>query len=206
MARTLVARRRAGVGRCAGVLSLWRRRPVDADRSERSRDGRRRSARRSTSRWPPSARRASGRSRSSPHAVLERRRRPRRTPCADSPATAARWAGRLDEDFFLIVRVAGPAHAHAALRRHRGRRVGARPLGPRVPRPARARGRRRARCPAGDLDLARRPRACTPWTWRVLLDDFDLYPDEMLSDVARRLGFGAALRRGRRAHVCMSAA
>jgi hypothetical protein len=25
----------------------------------------------------------------------------------------------------------------------------------------------------------------------VLLDDFDLYPDEMLSDVARRLGFGA---------------
>ena len=25
----------------------------------------------------------------------------------------------------------------------------------------------------------------------VLLDDYDLYPDEMLSDVARRLGFGA---------------
>jgi hypothetical protein len=25
----------------------------------------------------------------------------------------------------------------------------------------------------------------------VLLDDFDLYPDEMLSDVARRAGFGA---------------
>ena len=24
----------------------------------------------------------------------------------------------------------------------------------------------------------------------VLLDDFDLYPDEMLSDVARRAGFG----------------
>jgi hypothetical protein len=25
----------------------------------------------------------------------------------------------------------------------------------------------------------------------VLLDDDDLYPDEMLSDVARRLGFGS---------------
>ena len=24
----------------------------------------------------------------------------------------------------------------------------------------------------------------------VLIDDFDLYPDEMLSEVARRLGFG----------------
>jgi hypothetical protein len=24
----------------------------------------------------------------------------------------------------------------------------------------------------------------------VLLDDYDLYPDEMLSDIARRLGFG----------------
>ena len=24
----------------------------------------------------------------------------------------------------------------------------------------------------------------------VLLDDVDLYPDEMLSDIARRLGFG----------------
>ncbi len=25
----------------------------------------------------------------------------------------------------------------------------------------------------------------------MLLDDFELYPDEMLSDVARRLGFGS---------------
>jgi hypothetical protein len=24
----------------------------------------------------------------------------------------------------------------------------------------------------------------------VLLDDYDLYPDEMLSDVTRRIGFG----------------
>jgi putative tRNA adenosine deaminase-associated protein len=43
--------------------------------------------------------------------------------------------------------------------------------------------------PAGDLGqlgglgLAARDMA-------VLLDDYDLYPDEMLSDIARRLGFG----------------
>ena len=37
--------------------------------------------------------------------------------------------------------------------------------------------------PAGDLGMH-------AMDMGVLLDDFDLYPDEMLSDVARRLGFG----------------
>ena len=44
--------------------------------------------------------------------------------------------------------------------------------------------------PAGDLDLLG-DLGMPAMDMGVLLDDFDLYPDEMLSDVARRLGFGA---------------
>ena len=44
--------------------------------------------------------------------------------------------------------------------------------------------------PAGDLDLLG-DLGMHAMDMGVLLDDFDLYPDEMLSDVARRLGFGA---------------
>jgi putative tRNA adenosine deaminase-associated protein len=43
--------------------------------------------------------------------------------------------------------------------------------------------------PAGDLDILG-DLGMGAMDMGVLLDDFDLYPDEMLSDVARRLGFG----------------
>ena len=43
--------------------------------------------------------------------------------------------------------------------------------------------------PAGDLDLLG-DLGMHAMDMAVILDDFDLYPDEMLSDVARRLGFG----------------
>ena len=46
-----------------------------------------------------------------------------------------------------------------------------------------------AQVPAGDLDLLG-DLGMPAMDMGVLLDDFDLYPDEMLSDVARRLGFG----------------
>jgi putative tRNA adenosine deaminase-associated protein len=43
--------------------------------------------------------------------------------------------------------------------------------------------------PAGDLDLLG-DLGMNAMDMAVLIDDFDLYPDEMLSDVARKLGFG----------------
>jgi putative tRNA adenosine deaminase-associated protein len=43
--------------------------------------------------------------------------------------------------------------------------------------------------PAGDLDLLG-DLGFQEMEMGLLLDDVDLYPDEMLSDVARRLGFG----------------
>ena len=43
--------------------------------------------------------------------------------------------------------------------------------------------------PAGDLDLLG-DLGMGAMDMGVLLDDFDLYPDEMLSDIARKLGFG----------------
>ena len=43
--------------------------------------------------------------------------------------------------------------------------------------------------PAGDLNLFA-DLGIPAMDLGVLLDDYDLYPDEMLSDVARRLGFG----------------
>ncbi|WP_395659003.1 tRNA adenosine deaminase-associated protein [Nocardioides sp.] len=43
--------------------------------------------------------------------------------------------------------------------------------------------------PAGDLDLLG-DLGMNAMDMGVLLDDVDLYPDELLSDVARRLGFG----------------
>jgi putative tRNA adenosine deaminase-associated protein len=43
--------------------------------------------------------------------------------------------------------------------------------------------------PAGDLDLLG-DLGMQAMDMAVLIDDFDLYPDEMLSEVARRLGFG----------------
>ena len=43
--------------------------------------------------------------------------------------------------------------------------------------------------PAGDLDLLG-DLGMHAMDLAVLIDDFELYPDEMLSEVARRLGFG----------------
>lgn len=43
--------------------------------------------------------------------------------------------------------------------------------------------------PAGDLDLLG-DLGMHAMDLGVLIDDYELYPDEMLSDVARRLGFG----------------
>ena len=43
--------------------------------------------------------------------------------------------------------------------------------------------------PAGDLDLLG-DLGMQAMDMGVLLDDLDLYPDEMLSEIARRLGFG----------------
>jgi len=44
--------------------------------------------------------------------------------------------------------------------------------------------------PAGDLDLLG-DLGMHAMDLAVLIDDFELYPDEMLSEVARRLGFGS---------------
>ena len=59
-----------------------------------------------------------------------------------------------------------------------------------VPRPARRREDEDDQVPAGDLDLLG-DLGMPAMDIGVLLDDVDLYPDEMLADVARRLGFGA---------------
>ncbi len=58
--------------------------------------------------------------------------------------------------------------------------------------------------PAGDLDILG-DLGLHAMDMGVLLDDDELYPDEVLSDVARRLGFGSPVRRGRRPDLCMSA-
>ena len=94
----------------------------------------------------------------------------------------------IDEDFFVIVRVAGPATrvllsditaadewelASSAVEFLN------------LPMPE----DEDDQVPAGDLDLLG-DLGMHAMDMGVLLDDFDLYPDEMLSDVARRLGFG----------------
>jgi putative tRNA adenosine deaminase-associated protein len=95
----------------------------------------------------------------------------------------------IDEDFFLVVRVAGAStrvllsditaadewELAASAVDHLG-----------LPPPE----DEDAQLPAGDLDLLG-DLGMPAMDMGVLLDDFDLYPDEMLSDVARRLGFGA---------------
>ena len=95
----------------------------------------------------------------------------------------------IDEDFFLVVRVAGAStrvllsditaadewELAASAVDHLG-----------LPPPEDD----DAQVPAGDLDLLG-DLGMPAMDMGVLLDDFDLYPDEMLSEVARRLGFGA---------------
>src|SRR5262249_11045753 len=95
----------------------------------------------------------------------------------------------IDEDFFVIVRVAGPsirillsditAAEEWELASSAGDALG-------VARP----DDEDDQAPAGDLDILG-DLGMGAMDMGVLLDDFDLYPDEMLSDVARRLGFGA---------------
>jgi putative tRNA adenosine deaminase-associated protein len=94
----------------------------------------------------------------------------------------------IDEDFFLIVRVAGPvvrillsditAADEWELARSAVDHLG-------LPEPEDD----DEQVPAGDLDIVG-DLGMHAMDMAVLLDDFDLYPDEMLSDIARRAGFG----------------
>jgi putative tRNA adenosine deaminase-associated protein len=95
----------------------------------------------------------------------------------------------MDEDFFLVVRVAGPrtrvllsditAADEWDLAASAVDFLG-------LPQP----DEDDEQVPAGDLELLA-DLGMHPMDLGVLLDDFDLYPDEMLSDIARQLGFGA---------------
>lgn len=95
-----------------------------------------------------------------------------------------------DEDFFLIARVAGP-HTRLLLSDVTAAEeweIAASVLdflGLPVPEED------DEQVPAGDLDLLG-DLGMRAMDMGVLLDDPDLYPDEMLSEVARRLGFGPA--------------
>jgi putative tRNA adenosine deaminase-associated protein len=95
----------------------------------------------------------------------------------------------IDEDFFVIVRVAGPATRIllsdiTAAEEWELASSAVDELG--LPEPEDD----DEQAPAGDLDLLG-DLGMAAMDMGVLLDDFDLYPDEMLSDVARRLGFGS---------------
>jgi putative tRNA adenosine deaminase-associated protein len=94
----------------------------------------------------------------------------------------------VDEDFFVIVRVAGPQTRIllsdiTAAEEWELARSAVDELG--LPEPEDD----DEQAPAGDLDLLG-DLGMAAMDMGVLLDDVDLYPDEMLSDVARRLGFG----------------
>jgi putative tRNA adenosine deaminase-associated protein len=95
-----------------------------------------------------------------------------------------------DEDVFLIARVAGPTvklllSDITAADEWELARTAVEALGLPYPEedddPA----------PAGDLDILG-DLGMHAMDMGVLIDDYDLYPDEMLSDVAGRLGFGPA--------------
>jgi putative tRNA adenosine deaminase-associated protein len=94
----------------------------------------------------------------------------------------------VDEDFFLIVRVAG-AHLQILLSDVTAAdewelaRSAVEHLG--LPMPEEP----DEQVPAGDLDILS-DLGMNAMDMGVLLDDDELFPDEMLSDVARRLGFG----------------
>jgi putative tRNA adenosine deaminase-associated protein len=95
----------------------------------------------------------------------------------------------VDEDFFVIVRVAGPqvrillsditAAEEWELARSAIAELGLPELEDED-----------EEAPAGDLDILG-DLGMAAMDMGVLLDDLDLFPDEMLSDVARRLGFGS---------------
>jgi putative tRNA adenosine deaminase-associated protein len=94
----------------------------------------------------------------------------------------------VDEDFFLIVRVAGTSTRLllsdvTAADEWELAASAVEALG--LPEPE----EEDDQVPAGDLDLLA-DLGMGAIDMGVLLDDLDLYPDEMLSEVARRLGFG----------------
>lgn len=94
----------------------------------------------------------------------------------------------VDEDFFVIVRVAGPSTRVllsdvTAADEWELARSAVEVLG--IPLPEDD----DEQAPAGDLDLLG-DLGMHAIDMGVLIDDFELYPDEMLSDIARRLGFG----------------
>jgi putative tRNA adenosine deaminase-associated protein len=95
----------------------------------------------------------------------------------------------VDEDFFVLVRVTGPTvrillSDITAAGEWELARSAVEVLG--LPEPE----DEDEPAPAGDLDLLG-DLGMHAMDMAVLLDDVDLYPDEMLSDVARRLGFGS---------------
>jgi putative tRNA adenosine deaminase-associated protein len=95
----------------------------------------------------------------------------------------------IDEDFFLLVRVAGATTRVllsdiTAADEWELARSAVEFLG--LPEPE----DEDEQAPAGDLDLLG-DLGMQAMDMGVLIDDYDLYPDEMLSDVARRLGFGS---------------
>jgi len=94
----------------------------------------------------------------------------------------------IDEDFFVLVRVAGPqtrvllSDVTAADEWDLARSA-VEFLHLPVPE------EEDDQVPAGDLDLLA-DLGMHAMDMGVLIDDFELYPDEMLSDIARRCGFG----------------
>jgi putative tRNA adenosine deaminase-associated protein len=95
----------------------------------------------------------------------------------------------IDEDFFVMVRVTGPTvrillSDITAADEWELARSAVELLG--LPEPEDD----DEQAPAGDLDLVG-DLGMGAMDMAVMLDDLDLYPDEMLSDVARRLGFGS---------------
>jgi putative tRNA adenosine deaminase-associated protein len=93
-----------------------------------------------------------------------------------------------DDDFFVIVRVAGPTirvllSDITAADEWELASSAVEFLG--LPQPE----DEDDQVPAGDLDLLG-DLGMHAMDMAVLLDDVDLYPDEMLSDIARKLGFG----------------
>ena len=96
----------------------------------------------------------------------------------------------IDEDFFVVVRVAGASvrillSDITAADEWELARSAVQELG--LPEPEDDDDQ----VPAGDLDILG-DLGMHAMDMGVLLDDYDLYPDEMLSDVAGRLGFGPA--------------
>ena len=96
----------------------------------------------------------------------------------------------IDEDFFLLVRVAGPAvrillSDITAADEWEIARSAVEDLG--LPEPELEDDDDQV--PAGDLDILG-DLGMNAMDMAVLLDDLDLYPDEMLSDIAAKLGFG----------------